>query len=293
MSKIILLIGPTASGKTKISVALAKYFNAEIFNCDSRYLYKEPSIATAKVTNEEMEGIKHHMIDIISLNDDYSIYDYQKNGRELLDRLISENKNIIIVGGSGLYVKALLYNYELNDNVIDNIDFSNLTNEELKSKIDDIDKNNNIHINNRQRMERYLNHYMQTGKTLKKTDKINEKVYDFDTILLDVDREVIYNRINQRVEEMFDNGLLEEANKLKDLKHFKDIIGYKELIPYYSGNISLDEAKDEIKKDTRHYAKRQFTWFNNQMKDVNVVKVNYNDINSTINEIIKIIEKSE
>lgn len=289
--KIILIVGPTGVGKTKLSVSLAEHYNAEIINADSRYIYTEPLIATAKVTKSEMNNIKHHMIDIISLNDDYSIYNYQCEGRKILNSLVSIGKNIIIVGGSGLYIKSLLYDYRLNSTVKSNIDYSNFTNEELKNKINEIDENNQIHVNNRKRMERYLTYYNETGNTIKKETESNNKIYDFVSIGLETPRENLYNRINDRVEVMFNNGLLEEAIKLKDYVHFNEIIGYRELIPYFNNEIDLDTAKDNIKKDSRHYAKRQMTWFKNQMKDIIWLNTDYNDFNNTINESIKEIDK--
>ncbi len=285
MSKIIVIVGPTGVGKTASSIYLAHKYNAEIINADSTGVYKEPLIATAKVTEEEKDGVIHHMLDLVSLDDDFTLYDYQVKGRKILDDLISKNKNIIIVGGSGLYIKALLYDYKLDktDNV--KVDYSKYTNQELKNMADKIDKNNNIHANNRQRLERYITYYKQTGKTIKKTDDINKKLYNFDIIGLKSDRETLYKRMNDRVDIMFKNGLLDEAKKLKDKKNFNNIIGYKELNQYFNGSISLDEAIDLIKQNTRRYSKRQFTWFNNQMKDIKWFDVNYNDFNETIKEI--------
>lgn len=285
MSKIIVIVGPTGVGKTASSIYLAHKYNAEIINADSTGVYKEPLIATAKVTEEEKDGVIHHMLDLVSLDDDFTLYDYQVKGRKILDDLISKNKNIIIVGGSGLYIKALLYNYKLDktDNV--KVDYSKYTNQELKNMADKIDKNNNIHINNRQRLERYITYYKQTGKTIKKTDDINKKLYNFDIIGLKSDRETLYKRMNDRVDIMLKNGLLDEAKSLKDKKNFNNIIGYKELNQYFNGLISLDEAINLIKQNTRRYSKRQFTWFNNQMKDIKWFDVNYNDFNETIKEI--------
>ena len=140
MSKIIVIVGPTATGKTKLSVSLAHYLDAVIINADSTAIYKEPLIATAKVTEEEKENVPHYMLDLVSLNDDYTLFDYQKDGRKLLDKFIKEDKNIIIVGGSGLYIKALLYNYNLEETPKSNIDLSSYTNEELKAIANDIDK---------------------------------------------------------------------------------------------------------------------------------------------------------
>lgn len=285
MSKIIVIVGPTGVGKTACSIYLAHKYNAEVINADSTGVYKEPLIATAKVTEEEKDGVIHHMLDLVSLDDDFTLYDYQVKGRKVLDDLISQNKNVIIVGGSGLYIKALLYDYKLDktDNI--RVDYSKYTNQELKNMADKIDKNNNIHVNNRQRLERYITYYKQTGKTIKKTNDINKKLYNFDIIGLKSNKETLYKRMNDRVDIMFKNGLLDEAKKLKDKKNFNNIIGYKELNQYFNGSISLDEAIDLIKQNTRRYSKRQFTWFNNQMKDIKWFDVNYNDFNETIKEI--------
>lgn len=285
MSKIIVIVGPTGAGKTACSIYLAHKYNAEVINADSTGVYKEPLIATAKVTEEEKDGVIHHMLDLVSLDDDFTLYDYQVKGRKVLDDLISQNKNVIIVGGSGLYIKALLYDYKLDktDNI--RVDYSKYTNQELKNMADKIDKNNNIHVNNRQRLERYITYYKQTGKTIKKTNDINKKLYNFDIIGLKSDKETLYKRMNDRVDIMLKNGLLDEAKKLKDKKNFNNIIGYKELNQYFNGLVSLDEAIDLIKQNTRRYSKRQFTWFNNQMKDIKWFDVNYNDFNETIKEI--------
>ena len=285
MSKIIVIVGPTGVGKTAASIHLAHKYNAEIINADSTGVYKEPLIATAKVKEDEKDGIVHHMLDLVSLDEEFTLYDYQVKGRKILNDLINQNKNVIIVGGSGLYVKALLYDYKLDktDNV--RIDYSEYTNQELKDMADKIDKDNNIHVNNRQRLERYITYYKQTGKTIKKTNDINKKLYDFDIIGLKSDRETLYKRMNDRVDIMLENGLLEEAKSLKDKKNFNNIIGYKELKQYFEGNLSFNEAIDLIKQNTRRYSKRQFTWYNNQMKDIKWFDVNYDNFNETLNEI--------
>lgn len=287
MSKIIVIVGPTATGKTKLSVSLAHYLDAVIINADSTAIYKEPLIATAKVTEEEKENVPHYMLDLVSLNDDYTLFDYQKDGRKLLDKFIKENKNVIIVGGSGLYIKALLYNYNLEETVKSNIDLSSYTNEELKTIANDIDKDNDIHINNRQRLERFIKRFKETGKIQNKTDDINTRVYDFTLIGLKCDRATLYDKANKRVDKMFESGILEEAQRLykMNLKNFSNIIGYKELELYFKGSITLTEAKELIKQNTRKYAKRQFTWFNNQMQDITWFDVDYNNFDNTINEV--------
>lgn len=287
MSKIILIVGPTGTGKTTLSINLAKKYDAVILNADSTQVYTEPLIATAKIKENEKENIEHYLFDIVSLNEDYTLYDYQKDGRHLLDKFISENKNVIIVGGSGLYVKALLYNYVLEDKKEIDIDFSKYSNEELKSKVLALDPKSDIHINNRQRLEGFLKHYYETGKVIKKTDEINKKIYNFISIGLKSDRETLYKMLDKRVDSMFNEGLLDEAERLykMNLKNYTNIIGYKELNEYFNGNISLDEAKELIKRNTRRYAKRQFTWFNNQMKDIKWFNVNYDNFYDTIREI--------
>ncbi|MCI7559139.1 MAG: tRNA (adenosine(37)-N6)-dimethylallyltransferase MiaA [Clostridium sp.] len=287
MSKIILIVGPTGTGKTTLSIKLAKKYDAVILNADSTQVYTEPLIATAKIKEHEKENIEHYLFDVVSLNDDYTLYDYQKDGRRLLDRFISENKNVIIVGGSGLYVKALLYNYVLEDKKEIDIDFSEYSNEELKNKVLALDPQSDIHVNNRQRLESFLKHYYETGKVIKKTDEINNKLYNFISIGLKSDRETLYKMLDKRVDSMFNEGLLDEAERLykMNLKNYTNIIGYKELNEYFNGNISLDEAKELIKRNTRRYAKRQFTWFNNQMKDIKWFNVNYDNFYDTIKEI--------
>ena len=287
MSKIILIVGPTGTGKTTLSIKLAKKCDAVILNADSTQVYTEPLIATAKIKEHEKENIEHYLFDVVSLNDDYTLYDYQKDGRRLLDRFISENKNVIIVGGSGLYVKALLYNYVLEDKKEIDIDFSEYSNEELKNKVLALDPESDIHVNNRQRLEGFLKHYYETGKVIKKTDEINNKLYNFISIGLKSDRETLYKMLDKRVDSMFNEGLLDEAERLykMNLKNYTNIIGYKELNEYFNGNISLDEAKELIKRNTRRYAKRQFTWFNNQMKDIKWFNVNYDNFHNTIKEV--------
>ena len=292
MSKIILIVGPTGTGKTALSIELAKKYDAVILNADSTQVYTEPLIATAKIKEHEKENIEHYLFDVVSLNDDYTLYDYQKDGRRLLDRFISENKNVVIVGGSGLYVKALLYNYVLEDKKEINIDFNEYSNEELKNKVLALDPESDIHVNNRQRLESFLKHYYETGKVIKKTDEINNKLYNFISIGLKSDRETLYKMLDKRVDSMFNEGLLDEAERLykMNLKNYTNIIGYRELNEYFNGNISLDEAKELIKRNTRRYAKRQFTWFNNQMKDIKWFNVNYDNFYDTIKEIENYLE---
>lgn len=284
MSKIIVVAGPTASGKTTLSIHLAKKYNAEVINADAQQVYKDVNIGTAKITKEEMENVKHHLLDFIPLDKNYSVKEYQEDGRNVLNNLINKNKNIVIVGGTGLYIKALLYDYKFSKET-SSLDFSNLTNEELKKEIDKIYENNNIHINNRKRLERFLSHYKTTGNIIKNTLEKDKPLYDFTLIYLNPDREELYKKINARVDKMINEGLLNETENLKEYSKLNSIIGYKELLEYLNGNVSLEEAIENIKSDTRKYAKRQNTFFKNQFDNLNIFKVDYDNFNNTIKKV--------
>ena len=292
MNKIIVIVGPTAVGKTKLSIELAKIYNGEIINADSMQLYKELNIGTAKVTEEEKEGIPHHLFDIKEVTEDYNIYEYQKDCRNCIKDILSRNKTPIIVGGTGLYIKAALYDYNLEE-TSNNNQYENLSNEDIYNKLKNIFPENNIDKNNRRRLVRALNYYENTGKLI--TNNITDKLlYDAIFIGLTTDREILYERINKRVDIMVNNGLLEEVKHFYNLnirtKPLLGGIGYKELYNYLDGNISLEKAIEDIKKDSRHYAKRQYTFFNNQM-NIKWFNVDFNNFNNTINSVKKYIEK--
>ena len=284
---IIAIVGPTGVGKTKMSISLAKKYNAEIISVDSMQIYKKMDIGTAKVTKEEMDGVVHHMIDIKDPEEDYSVFDYQKNARGVLDKLISEGKNVIIVGGTGLYLKALLYNYEFKENN-NRKDFSGYTNKELYDMVKNIDKVSKIHVNNRQRLESFLNNHENNDKIV--SDKC---IYDAKIIGLTTNRDSLYKAINDRVDKMVSDGLIDEARYFYDnninSKAIKTAIGYKELYLYFDNKISLDDAIELIKKKSRNYAKRQYTWFNNQM-NVKWFNIDKNDFNNTIKSVVSYIE---
>ena len=206
MNKIIVIVGPTAVGKTKLSIELAKIYNGEIINADSMQLYKELNIGTAKVTEEEKEGITHHLFDIKEVTEDYNIYEYQKDCRNCIKDILSRNKTPIIVGGTGLYIKAALYDYNLEE-TSNNNQYENLSNEDIYNKLKNIFPENNIDKNNRRRLVRALNYYENTGKLI--TNNITDKLlYDAIFIGLTTDREILYERINKRVDIMVNNGLL-------------------------------------------------------------------------------------
>ena len=286
---IIVIIGPTGVGKTKLSVELAKKINAEIINCDSMQVYKNLNIGTAKVTEKEKDGIVHHLLDIVEPSDIYTVYDYQKDCRNKIKELQDKNKNIIIVGGTGLYVKAALYDYRFEAEE-EKKNYKDLTNEELLEKIRQKDSTLDIHINNRKRLERALEKLENNGEYTKNG---NIKLYDFYTIGLTTSRDNLYDIINKRVDKMLEEGLLEEVKALYDKNiHGKAIntgIGYKELYSYFDGTISLEESVELIKKNSRRYAKRQYTFFNNQM-DVKWFETNYEDFSKTIEEVYNYIK---
>lgn len=290
MSKIIVIVGPTGVGKTRLSITLAKKYNASIINADSTQIYKEANIGTAKVSKEEMENVPHYMFDMISLNEEFTLYDYQLKGREILNKLIKENKNIIIVGGTGLYVKALLYDYKLNKETTNNNTYDNISNIELKNMVDNIYIDNNIHVNNRKRLIRFLNHYNSTGEIIKNTLEKDIPLYDFTMIGLTTTREELYKYLEKRVYKMIDNGFIEEANSLKEYNKVYTFIGYKELIDYMSNLISKEEAIKSIINRTKKYAKRQYTWFNNQFNSIKWFNISYDNFSNTEKEVIDYLE---
>ena len=292
---VIVITGPTAVGKTKMSVELAKKLNGEIINADSTQVFKDLNIATAKIKEEEKEGIIHHLFDIKEIIDDYTVYDYQKDARNLIDDILKRGKTPILVGGTGLYIKACLYDYKFEDeNVINNYD--DLTNEEIYNKLINIDKNIDIHINNRKRLIRALNYCESNNKLFSEKEKTDTLLYDTLFIGLTTDRDVLYERINKRVDVMVNEGLLEEAKKIYEsnirTKAVLTPIGYKELFPYFDDTKSLEECLDLIKQNSRKYAKRQYTWFNNQMK-IDWFNVDFNNFNNTINEVYDYIKNTQ
>lgn len=289
--KVICIVGPTGVGKTKLSIELAKIYNGEIINADSTQVYKNLDIATAKVTKEEMDNIKHHLLDIRDITEDYTVYDYQKDARSKIAELIKNNKTPILVGGTGLYIKACLYDYKFEEETIKN-DYSSYSNLELYNKLLSIDKETKIHINNRKRIERALDYYYSNNKSISSKEKTDKLLYDTIFIGLTTDRENLYNRINKRVDMMIKDGLIEEAKKIYDTnirtKAVLTPIGYKELFPYFEKKESLENSIELIKQRSRRYAKKQYTWFNNQMK-INWFNTNYEDFNKTVEEIKEFI----
>lgn len=293
MSRVIVITGPTAVGKTALSIELAKKLNGEIINADAMQVYKGLNIGTAKVTEKEKENIPHHLFDIKEVEEEYSIYNYQKDCRKVIDNILRRNKIPILVGGTGLYIKAALYDYKLSEEKTNNT-YDNLKTEEIYKELLKLDKDINIDKNNRRRLIRALNYYKENNTSIS-NNKTNKLLYDTIFIGLTTDREILYKKINQRVDNMIENGLLEEVKYYYDknikTKPLINGIGYKELYNYFDGLCSKEEAVEKIKQNSRHYAKRQYTFLNHQL---NVVwfETDYNNFNNTIEKVSSYIKNN-
>lgn len=291
---VIVIVGPTGVGKTALSVKLAKELNGEIINADSTQVYKGMDIGTAKVTLSEMEDIPHHLLDIKEIDENYTVYDYQKDARSCIDDIISRGKTPILVGGTGLYIKACLYNYEFNDEDDTNYVDEEKSTDELYNELIKIDPDTLVHKNNRKRIIRTLNSYYKNGKLNKSKSDI--LLYDTVFIGLTTDRDTLYDRINKRVDVMVSNGLIEEAKRIYESKiRSKAVmtpICYKELFPYFENKKTLEECLDDIRSKSRKYAKRQYTWNRHQF-NVKWFDVDFENFNNTVNEVIDYIKRGE
>lgn len=273
MIKGLVIAGPTGVGKTDLSIKLAKLLNADIISADSAQIYKGMDIGTAKITAEEMQGVKHYMLDVVEPIKKYSVGDYQTAVDNILNEKEKENKNIILTGGTGLYIGSItegLSDLPAGDPVLRE-ELLKLDSEELYKKLMELDPQaaQDIHINNRRRVERAVEVCLLTGDKFSVLSKKNIKNnnYNFLKVALERDREYLYERINLRVDIMLEKGLEQEVRALyekygENLRKI-NIIGYTELIEYFNGQVSYEEAVENIKRNSRRYAKRQFTWFKN------------------------------
>jgi len=291
---IIVITGPTGVGKTKLSIELAKKYNCEIINGDAIQVYKGLDIGSAKINKEEMEGIKHHLFDIKNVWENYSIFDYQSDCRNTINDILSKGKNVIIVGGTGLYIKSALYDYTLESEDYNNNSYDDISTDKLYERLKELDKDIEIDRFNRRRIVRALNYYLTYNKSIRENNKGNNLLYDDVLFIgLTTDRDLLYNKINNRVDLMISNGLLDEVKSFydKDMRYKPLLsgIGYKELYSYLDGNISIDEAIDLIKRNSRRYAKRQYTFFNNQF-DIKWFMVDFNNFNNTIDNVCNYID---
>lgn len=288
MKRVIAIVGPTAVGKTKISIELAKRLDAQIISGDSVAVYKELNIGSAKPTKEEMQGVKHYLIDELEPTEQYDVMTFQHRAREIID---NSSKPIIICGGTGLYIKSVLYNYEFEapkrDDTLEER-FKDFSNEELFNyllKIDPDFDQTRIHMNNRKRVLRAIEIKESSNESIEHFNKKNELYYEPYIVYLNIaDRDLLYKRINERVDEMFAHGLLYEVFSLYKKGITPNAIGYKELIPFFNKEVTLETATDNIKLNSRHLAKRQMTWFRTQM-DTHFYEVNLDNIEQTIDTI--------
>jgi len=295
MKKMIAIVGPTAVGKTKLSLELAKQLNGEIISGDAMQIYRGLDIGTAKITPDEMAGIPHHLIDEKNPDERYSVAEFQKAVRGKIDEIIARQKLPIIVGGTGLYVKAVLYDYEFADEAPPSEnEYLELTNAQVHAELAKIDPDaaRDLHLNNRRRVVRALNIYHASKTTKTQTLEKQEKKLMYDVMLVGLtdEREKLYHRIDARVDTMIAGGLLGEVKHLYSAEIPRDsqsiqAIGYKELYDFFDGITDFETAVELIKRNSRRLAKRQYTWFNNQM-DVTWFDVDVNNFTKTIEDVL-------
>jgi len=280
VEKVIVIVGPTAVGKTRLSIDLAKKLQTEIISGDAMQVYKGMDIGTGKVTEKEMSGVPHHMLNIKAPNETFSVAEYQKEVQQTITAINEQDKTPLLVGGSGLYIQAVLYDYIFSERKRD-VEVTQSLEARIKTEGNialheelmaiDPDQALKIHPNNTHRLIRALEVYQSTGKTLSEVyaDQNDQPKYDHHIIGLEMDRETLYNQINHRVDQMIEHGLIAEVEALcrlgyEDTQAMK-AIGYKEMIPYIKNETDLDTAVQLVKRNSRRYAKRQYTWFKNKM----------------------------
>lgn len=293
MNKVIVITGPTAVGKTKLSIEIAKRYNGEIINADAVQVYKGLDIGSAKVREDEKENIPHYLFDIKNVDEEYTIFHYQKDARRLIDDILKRGKVPILVGGTGLYIKAALYDYKLSEEKDNNM-YDDKTCEELYLELLKLDKDIVIDKNNRRRLVRAINYYKENNRSINsnKTDKL---LYDSIFIGLTTDRSLLYERINKRVDIMLEEGLLDEVKSFYEkglrTKPLLNGIGYRELYKYLDGDYTYEEAIVKIKQNSRHYAKRQYTFFNHQIPVV-WFETDFENFNNTIEKVSNYIDNN-
>lgn len=299
---LLVLTGPTAVGKTDLSISLAKAIGGEIISADSMQVYKHMDIGTAKIMPEEMQGVPHYLVDQMMPDDEFNVVIFQKMAREAIEQIYANHHIPIIVGGTGFYIQSILYDIDFTENQDDNEEYRNylynLAREKGEQYLHDMlfkvdpESAKAIHANNVKRVARALEYYHQTGECISKHNEEqqkNESPYNFLYFVLNNDRSVLYDRIDRRVDLMFEQGLEAEVKRLKDMGYQKDMvsmqgIGYKEMFPYLEGEYDLERAKYLIKLDTRHFAKRQITWFK---REHTVTWMNYPDYDNSKDKILE------
>ena len=283
--KLYIIAGPTAVGKTKASLLFAKKMNAEIISADSMQVYRGMDIGTAKLREDEMDGIRHHLIDILSPFDEFNIAIFKELAKKAIEDIYSRGKEAVLVGGTGFYIQSVLYDTDFTTGDCDkelreslSLEYDENGAEYMYNKLKELDEKaaQSIHPNNKKRIVRAIEYALSTDKKISEHN-INERAkkspYNYKYFVLNLERKKLYNRIEQRVDMMLKQGLLAEVKKLHELGCNKDMvsmkgIGYKEILAYLEGGISLEEAGELIKKETRHFAKRQITWFKREKEAI-------------------------
>ena len=302
--KVVVIVGPTASGKTALSIELAKRINGEIISSDSMQIYKDMDIGTAKVTKEEADGIKHYLVDCVSPDERYTVSDFKKDAEKAIEEILSKGKTPIVVGGTGLYVNSLIYGIEYQDMKFDETYRNELMEKaETEEGVKDLWKQANIidpeamekiSPNDKKRIVRVLEIFKATGKTKTEQEILSRQngvKYDYKVFGITMDRGVLYNRINLRVDLMIEKGLEEEVknlvNKYTKFPTAMQGLGYKEVVQYFEGILSREEMIDKIKQESRRYAKRQLTWFRKNKETIWLDSSNdmQNNINIILGEI--------
>ena len=304
---LVIIAGPTACGKTATSIELAKKINGEIISADSMQVYKYMDIGTAKATKQEMQDIPHYLIDEFYPDEEFNVMIFQKKAKDYIDQIYKKGKIPILVGGTGFYINALVF----DNNFVEEESDSNLRNElyELAEKNGveylhnmlkefDPESAEKIHYNNVKRVARAIEFYKKTGKPISehnKEAKSKSSPYKIAFIVLDMDRQKLYERINKRVDVMIEDGLVDEVKMLLEKGYKKELVsmqglGYKEIVAYINGETSLEEAIEKLKQSTRHFAKRQLTWFRGQTDGL-WIDISDGDVDNAVNKIIDYMEK--
>ena len=300
---LIVLTGPTAVGKTKASIGLAKALNGEIISADSMQVYKYMDIGSAKIRSEEMQGIKHYLVDVLEPEEEFNVVRFQQMAKKAMDEIYAKGKIPIVVGGTGFYIQALLYDIDFSENDEDTSyreELEHLATDKGAQYIHDMlrevdpESAESIHANNVKRVIRALEFYKQTGKKISdhnEKERGKESPYEFCYFVLNDDRKLLYDRIDSRIDKMLEEGLLEEVSALKNKGYTKDMVsmqglGYKEILDYLNGEYSLEEAVYILKRDTRHFAKRQLTWFRRERDVIWIDKNEYDHDEETILDVM-------
>ncbi len=301
---LVVLTGPTAVGKTKASIELAKSIGGEIISADSMQVYRYMDIGSAKISKEEMEGVPHYLVDVLDPREDFHVVKFQEMAKSAMEEIYSHGHIPILVGGTGFYIQALVYDIDFTNKDEDTSIRRKLETfadqeglEALHERLRKVDPKSAelIHANNKKRVIRALEFFEQTGKPISEhneTEKAKESPYDFRYFVLTDDRQRLYNRIDQRVDLMIEKGLVEEVKGLRQMGCKKDMVsmqglGYKEILEYLDGDTSLEEAIYKIKRDTRHFAKRQLTWFRRERQVIWLNKESYQTEEALIEDMIR------